>query len=326
MAVFANFLYSQLLVTLPEPDQDFSGQTIVVTGSNTGLGLEAARHLVRLNAEKVILAVRNIEKGQAARQSIEDSTKRLGVVDVWKLDLSSYNSVKQFAQRAQGLERLDVVVENAGIVAHVFELVEDMESTLTINVMSTFLLALLILPKLRETATRFNTLPRLVVVSSEVSFLTSFNERKSPNILQTLNDQSTANMDDRYPISKLLEVFLVRELARRTDRSGKPDVVINCLNPGFCQSELSRGVSGIRGLIMTVEKAVLARTTEAGSRTLVHAAAGGKETHGSYMSNAKVARPAPLVLSPDGVEAQKRVWAEVMEKLEAIQPGIAENI
>lgn len=200
MAVFANFVYSQLFVTPPYPDNDFSGQTIIVTGSNTGLGLEAARHFVRLNAEKVILAVRSIEKGQAARSSIEESTKRLGVVDVWSLDLSSYDSVKQFAQRAQGLRRLDVMVENAGIASDVFAMAEDNEATITVNVVSTFLLALLILPKLRQTATRFNVLPHLVIVSSEVHLFTPFKERKSENIFQTLNTRESADMSDRYDL------------------------------------------------------------------------------------------------------------------------------
>lgn len=57
-----------------------------------GLGLEAARHFTRLNAERVILGVRNLEKGEAAKNSIEESTNRKGAVEVWQLDLTSYES------------------------------------------------------------------------------------------------------------------------------------------------------------------------------------------------------------------------------------------
>ncbi|KAI9874677.1 MAG: hypothetical protein M1830_009419 [Pleopsidium flavum] len=124
--------------------KQFTGQTIIVTGANCGLGLEAARHFIRLHAEKVILAVRNLEKGEAAKQSIETSEKRVDVVEVWQLDLASYESVKQFASRAEGLNRLDVVVENAGIVTKKLSMMEDNESSITTNVISTFLLALLI--------------------------------------------------------------------------------------------------------------------------------------------------------------------------------------
>ena len=287
---FSGFIYSQLFVTPPYPTHDFSGQTIIVTGSNTGLGLEAARHLVRLNAEKVILAVRSTDKGEAARRSIEESTKRPGVVEVWSLDLSSYQSVRQFADRAKGLNRLDVLLENAGIATDTFALAEDDEATITVNVVSTFLLGLLLLPKLRETGQRFNILPRLVIVSSEVHFLTSFPERKSANIFETLNNKEQARMLDRYNVTKLLEVFVVRELSGQLESSTKGKVVISALNPGLCYSELTRDATGVKGLAVKIFKALLARTTEVGSRTLVHAAGSGQESQGEYLSDSTVKR------------------------------------
>ena len=198
MSYFLDFLYNQLFVTPPYPEYDFSGQTVIVTGSNVGLGFEAARHITRLNAEKVILAVRTLEKGQKAKESIEESTGRQGVVEVWSLDLSSYESVKEFVKKAESLKRLDVVLENAGIVASSFSMAEDNESTITVNVVSTFLLALMILPKLRETATKYNVVPRLTIVSSEVHGFTSLPEKSSPEIFAKLNDKETANVRDRY--------------------------------------------------------------------------------------------------------------------------------
>lgn len=197
MAFLTEWLYSQIFATLPYPTKEFTGQTVIVTGSNCGLGLEASRHFVRLNAEKVILAVRNQEKGEIAKKSIEESTGRLGIVEVWQLDLASYESVKDFAAKAEGLDRLDVVVENAGIVTYQFSIMEDNESTITVNVVSTFLLALLMLPKLRDTAIKFNVLPRLVIVASFVHFLTQLPERQSDNIFETLNKKQEANMSDR---------------------------------------------------------------------------------------------------------------------------------
>jgi len=55
------------LEKLPPLKADFTGKTIIVVGSNTGLGKEAVRHFVRLNASKVIIAVRSISKGKAAQ-------------------------------------------------------------------------------------------------------------------------------------------------------------------------------------------------------------------------------------------------------------------
>lgn len=108
------FLYSQLFITPTYPRTSCANKTIIVTGANVGLGKEAARHFVRLGAAKVILACRSVEKGEAAKKEIEAGEKREGVVEVWSLDLQSFDSVKEFAKRAEGLERLDAVVENAG--------------------------------------------------------------------------------------------------------------------------------------------------------------------------------------------------------------------
>lgn len=83
----------------------------------------------------MILAVRNISNGDAAKKYIEDSEGRTGVVEVWMLDLASYTSVKAFATRTDGLERLDAVLENAGISVNDFSMAEDNEcvSTLPFN-------------------------------------------------------------------------------------------------------------------------------------------------------------------------------------------------
>lgn len=95
-------------------------------------------------------------------------------IEVWELDLSSYTCVKQFCKRVEGLERLDAVIENAGVAIPEHELVEGCERTIVVNVYSTFLLALLVLPKLRESVSKFGILPRLVIVSSEAHEQVSF--------------------------------------------------------------------------------------------------------------------------------------------------------
>lgn len=192
-----HFLYGQFFITPPYPSKKFTGQTAIVTGSNTGLGFEAAKHFVRLGAEKVILAVRTVEKGEAARKRIEESTQRTSVVEVWPLELESYESVKVFAERAQGLDRLDVLMENAGITLEKFRMAEEDEATVTVNVTSTFLLALLLLPKMQETSAKYNITPRLSIVTSDLHFLTPFNERKADNIFDELNRKETTVMSKR---------------------------------------------------------------------------------------------------------------------------------
>ncbi|KAK3068492.1 hypothetical protein LTR53_013891 [Teratosphaeriaceae sp. CCFEE 6253] len=321
------FFYSQFFVTPPLPSTDCTGKTIIVTGANTGLGKEAARHFVQLNAERVIIACRSLEKGEGARREIESSAGRSGVVEVWKLDLLDYDSVQQFAKRVEGLRRVDVLLENAGISEDAVGLgntqkfleVGGNESTITVNVVSTFLLALLVLPKLQETAKIHATTPNLTIVSSEVHFLSpaKLNERKTPSIFGTLNDPKQASMASRYNVSKLLEVLVCRQIAHEHPISDL-NVTLNFVNPGLCRSELAREMPS--ALVQAFH--LLARTTEVGSRTLVHAALAGPETHGKYLADARVKPCAPLVEGPEGPETQRRVWAELRGQLEGIAPGV----
>ncbi|KAL8719020.1 MAG: hypothetical protein Q9225_003921 [Loekoesia sp. 1 TL-2023] len=290
LSYILGFFYSQFLVTPPIPEHRFDGQTVIVTGSNTGLGLQAAIHITRLGAEKVILAVRNVEKGKKAKASIEESTDRKGVVEVWQLDLTSYESVKQFAKKAQGLQRLDVLLENAGLMSDKWAIAEQNELSVTTNVISTFLLGMLLLPKLQETATRSNVRPRLVVVASDLHFTTDLEERKAPNIFDKLREKETADMSKRYAVTKLMQVLIVRELAARIDLSKKPRVIVNCLTPGFCHSDFDREMTGFDWYFIKTMRFIFARTTEVGSRTLVAAAEAGEESHGQYMADGRVSK------------------------------------
>jgi retinol dehydrogenase-12 len=67
---FSDFMRVQLFLDIPKPTASFSGKTVIITGANSGLGKEAAKHIVRLNASKVILACRNAATGEAAKFEI----------------------------------------------------------------------------------------------------------------------------------------------------------------------------------------------------------------------------------------------------------------
>jgi NAD(P)-dependent dehydrogenase (short-subunit alcohol dehydrogenase family) len=170
-------LYHQWFTTLPIQTKSFSEQTIIVTGSTRGLGLEAARLITNLGAKKVILAVRNIKLGETVRDDIEKKTGKEGVVEVWPLDLCSYESVKEFAEKASKLPRIDVLLLNAAIYKTEFTMAEVDETTITTNIVSNFLLGLLLLPKLKETSIKFNVQPTLEIVTSEAHWIAEFTEK-----------------------------------------------------------------------------------------------------------------------------------------------------
>ncbi|PMD30124.1 putative short-chain dehydrogenase [Hyaloscypha variabilis F] len=318
-----SYLRSHWFLTLPYPTHSFSGQTIIVTGSNTGMGLEAARHFVRLGAAKVVLAVRSLARGQVAAESITRSTGRRGVVEVWELDLASYASVKALAARAAvELERLDVVVSNAALSTTDFRQAEDNEETVTVNFVSTMLLGFLLLPKLRETSVKFNKEVVLTFVGSFVHWLTAFPERKAENILMELADQKNARMEDRYNVSKVLLLLACRELAAHVSQSTKSgNIVVSLVNPGSVAKSESHREHG--GVAFRLARKALMRKTEEGSRTLLYAAQGGPDTHGQYLDDCKVAPyVSDFVRSTEGAETQRKVWDELVHKLEIIRPGI----
>src|SRR6201987_3875184 len=85
----------------------FAGRTAIVTGANRGLGELTARELARVGAH-VILAVRNTDQGEVAEQQMT------GDVEVRRLDLQDLSSVRDFAD---GVDTVDVLINNAGIMA-----------------------------------------------------------------------------------------------------------------------------------------------------------------------------------------------------------------
>lgn len=201
-----HYLIHQWLTWLPYPSQDLSTQVYIVTGSNGGLGYEAAKHLVRLNAAKVVLGVRNLEGGKRAAMAIERATNAKGVCDVWHLDMGSYASIKAFAARMdRELDRIDGVLLNAGISSSVGSprLSEKDETVLTVNVVCTTLLACMSVPVLRKSAARYDTKPRISVTSSGTHAWAEFPEKESDSIFDALNEPAKDNKVERYATATL---------------------------------------------------------------------------------------------------------------------------
>lgn len=181
--------------------ENCAGKTYIVTGANSGLGLETARHLIRCSAAQVILAVRNVAAGEEARADLEKTTKRTGVAKVWKLDLSSFDSVRSFANKATDeLERVDSLIENAGVFLDRWELHEGMETCIAVNVAGTMLLAALLMPKLMESASKYDIKPRLVFLVSRLglNMKDALDKCGSDKIFDGLRDPTICRMDQRY--------------------------------------------------------------------------------------------------------------------------------
>ncbi|OAP54627.1 hypothetical protein AYL99_11075 [Fonsecaea erecta] len=332
------FLHSQFFGTPPYPTQSFSSQVIIVTGSNVGLGFEAARHFYRLDCAKLILAVRTVSKGETAKEDIVRSVRHRSdgaeAIEVWPLDLSSTESTLAFAERVKKeLPRVDAVVENAGINNMSWAVSEGFEQIIQVNVVNTLLLGLSLLPKLRETKRQFpESSPHLEIVNSEAHHFTSFKEVNAPDIYATLNNEKSADMMGRYPLSKLIGVLFVRELVLRLQERDKssavpaPPVTITLVNPGLCVSALDRNMILPGRVLMYFMRMFLGRSTEVGSRTLVYGACVGPDSHGAFMSDGKNQEVEGWIYSDLGKKAQSKVFEQTMKVLEARKPGIGAGV
>lgn len=275
----------------------FHGKTILITGATSGLGFEASLKFLQQGVSSLIISSRNHARGQQVKHELESRTGCTGAVEVWPLDMSSFQSVVEFASRVNSElkgRKLDVVILNAGIMHRHYTLSEDgWEDTLQVNTLSTALLAGLLLPTLqRQTSYEVvaeSDVPHLVVVSSGTAVRvrqkdllppSSFSSASSYPLLEYLNQPSTRK---KYAISKLLIEYASRSLADQTfNPNGSLDVIINTVKPGLCVSALGRQYTTrwYERWAAGMFSWLFARSAEVGGRVLVSACVQGYESHG----------------------------------------------
>ncbi|KAL4917623.1 NAD(P)-binding protein [Aspergillus aurantiobrunneus] len=336
------FLYRQLFLYPSKPPSSLSldGQAGMVTGANTGLGYHACLQLLELGLPRLILAVRNKDKGESAQKALLASASvpksNPPTVEVWELDLASYSSITAFVERLKhsGI-RLDFAILNAGVANFKFEQIASTghETCIQVNWLSTALLTLLLMPILDQQAAA-NTNPNrprpvLSIVGSEAAGWAKFKEaqiaaKQGTSLTKALNTEHTSNMGmgERYATSKLLYQLFFLELMQnhRSSNLRGSRAVLNIVNPGLCYgSELLRGVDGIAGKIVGVLRRVVGRSASMGARTIVHAAVlAGDSSDGLYLSDN---RPAPFAGygdSPSGRVTRGKVWDETVAELSKV--------
>jgi len=207
-----------------------------------------------------------------------------------------------------------VLINNAGIARLNFEVVNGTETTIAVNVIGTFLLAVLLIPKLKETAKVYGVTPHLAFVTSALYSTAKYPEQHGEDIFAWLGDKRNVDMMNEYNLSKLLQVFVIRKLASivdptTTDKStDSTSIVINCLDPCFCKTELASFLSGGLKVAHKVFEFLFARTAEEGSRLVVIAASAGRKTHGGYMRGGTLKSYPPMITSEDGAEKSRYLW------------------
>jgi len=212
-----------------------TGRSAIVTGANSGLGLETARALAEHQAS-VTLAVRNQHKGEEAvayiRRTAPDADLRIGL-----LDLTDLASVRAFADiwSAENPDGLDLLINNAGVMAIPQRATaEGFEMQFGTNHLGHFALTGLLMPALIASPRS-----RVVTVSSQAHRMGRMN-------FDDLNAKRKYRSWGAYGQSKLANLLFTKELQRRVDQLGIPLIAVSA-HPGFASTNLQSAGASMRG-------------------------------------------------------------------------------
>jgi len=280
---------------------DMTGRTVLITGGNAGIGKESAVALAAAGAT-VVFTARDATRGADALAEVRDRSGS-ATVDVMPLDLASFASVRDFANRwTADHDHLDVLVNNAGLVLTARRETEDgNEMTFQVNHLGPFLLTQLLRDQLVA-----GDGARVVNVASDA-------HKSARQGLDFEDLQSTRRYRgiSVYGKTKLANILFTRELARRWDDTG---ITANAVHPGFVASSFGRdGDTGRLGTLVFPLLKPFALSAEQGAQTQVYVASAAELagiTGGYWVKSA----PATPSTAAQDDAAAARLW-EVSEQL-----------
>ncbi|KAJ5951555.1 Short-chain dehydrogenase/reductase SDR [Penicillium vulpinum] len=303
---------------------DLTGKTVVVTGASAGMGLETTRQLLRLRASTVILAVRNVAKGEACATSLRQD-RRIQThnpnptIKVMALDVDDYASVRKFTkQLREEIPVVHLLILNAGIgLLKLERSPSGHDRTTQVNYYSNVLLIAELLPYLEAGAEKTGSPARISWVGSRAQESTSL-EKKAPikpgeGVLEHMDKDEFFVPFQRYGDSKLLCAMFMYSLAPRVDPR---KVVINMMCPGMVNTSMSDVLPLPLRLIVNVVKSFRARPVEVGGWIILHSAlVVGPESHGKFLGDKAIEEKGAFIQSPAGQEIQKKLWDETIAEM-----------
>jgi NAD(P)-dependent dehydrogenase (short-subunit alcohol dehydrogenase family) len=283
------------------------GRIAIVTGANAGLGYETALALGKLNA-KVIMACRNVAKAQSAKQAILAKVPQADL-EVMELDLSSLKSVRAFAAAYLAkYDRLDLLINNAGIMVPPFSKTEDgFESQMGANYFGHFLLTGLLLPTLNKTPHA-----RVVALSSKA--------HESGKIdFDNLHAEKSYSRMGAYSQSKLACLMFAYELERRLQAAGYKTLSV-AAHPGVSNTELGKHIPRVAYFLLMPIFALMIHSPENATLPQLMAALDPDVKGGEYFGptgfSEMKGKPGKVGSRPQShdLAVAKKLW-EVSEKL-----------
>lgn len=202
-----------------------TGKTAIITGGNSGIGFETAKGLLQMDTN-IILAVRNMEKGEAARAALLNLCPS-SQISIIQLDLADLESIRAFAARFKNsYDKLDILINNAGLMAPPYSKTKDgFELQFGSNHLGHFALTGLLLPVLANTPNS-----RVVTISSRAHSRGSID-------FTNLDGSKGYQAKKFYNQSKLANLFFALELDKRLKEHGLETISIAC-HPGVSATNI----------------------------------------------------------------------------------------
>ena len=268
--------------------KDLSNKTYIVTGANSGVGLETTRQLIKQGAH-VVMACRNTGHGERSATEIAKSFKGLkGTYDIMKIDLADLQSVRDFAKTfLKKYDRLDGLDCNAGFVnmENKPKYTKDgLETTIAVSYFGHFLLTELLLDIMKKTPGS-----RMVILSSVVHAGSPKNRYRMH--LEDLNYKKRKfNNFSAYGEAKVASVLYAMELGERLKGTG---VTTYSVHPGWARSNFGSGGNLLMRAIMAVARPFtmsMSDSCEDSAQTSLHCLISDEATKhsGAYFSQSSV--------------------------------------
>ncbi|WP_336328919.1 oxidoreductase [Haloarcula sp. CGMCC 1.2071] len=253
------------------------GRTVVVTGANSGLGLEGSKAFARRGAT-VVMACRSVERGESAAAEIREAVPN-ATLDIRECDLADLSNVASFADSLRDdYDAIDILCNNAGVMAIPrSETADGFETQFGVNHLGHFALTGHLLDLLRAAAGE----SRIVTQSSGAHEMGEID-------FDDLQRERSYGKWSAYGQSKHANLLFAYELQRRLGNHGWDDVLSVACHPGYADTDLQfRGPremgSTLRTAVMGIANAVFAQSAEQGALPMLYAATADDVIGGEYV-------------------------------------------
>lgn len=293
---------------------DLSGQVIIVTGGNAGLGYETIRQLSQHNPSTIYLASRSRDKAEKAIADLNANDPSATNIRFLELDLASLESVRTAAAEFLCQEsRLDILINNAGIMMTPEGLTKDgYEIQFGTNVLGPALFTQLLLPTLRDTA-RVNSQTRMVMLGSAAHARAPKDVYNFEKLRTTASDRHTT---ERYTTSKLANLHYAKALAERENA-----VKIIPVHPGMVSTNLHHASTGtFLKPFLNLAICVAGTPVEKGALSQIFAAVSPEAKHGQYYGPIGKAETGSEIAQNHDLQEKLFKWVqgELSEHVESI--------